>query len=68
MKFNVTGAAGFIGSNLVESLLKSNHDAVCLDNFSTGFQKNLDEVNALVFDIAFLANFKTFNGCMLLFS
>jgi UDP-N-acetylglucosamine 4-epimerase len=48
MKFLVTGAAGFIGSNLVESLLKSNHDVVGLDNFATGFQRNLDEVKELV--------------------
>lgn len=40
----VTGAAGFIGSNLVETLLKLNQRVVGLDNFSTGYQKNLDEV------------------------
>ena len=48
IKFLVTGSAGFIGSNLVESLLKRNHEVVGLDNFATGFQKNLDEVKALV--------------------
>jgi len=48
MKFLVTGAAGFIGSNLLESLLKSDHEVVGLDNFSTGFQRNLDEVRELV--------------------
>src|SRR5687768_16071014 len=32
----VTGAAGFIGSNLVESLLKLNQRVIGLDNFSTG--------------------------------
>jgi UDP-N-acetylglucosamine/UDP-N-acetylgalactosamine 4-epimerase len=50
MKFLVTGSAGFIGSNLVESLLRSNHEVVGLDNFATGFQRNLDEVKALVSD------------------
>ena len=50
MKFLVTGAAGFIGSNLVESLLKSDHDVVGLDSFVTGFQRNLAEVRALVSD------------------
>ena len=50
MKFLVTGAAGFIGSNLVERLLKSDHDVVGLDNFATGFPKNLDEVKTLVSD------------------
>ena len=37
----VTGGAGFIGSNLVESLLNSDNDVVCLDNFSTGKRANL---------------------------
>lgn len=40
----ITGVAGFIGSNLLESLLKLNQEVIGLDNFSTGFQKNLDEV------------------------
>jgi UDP-N-acetylglucosamine/UDP-N-acetylgalactosamine 4-epimerase len=44
----VTGAAGFIGSNLVEELLRSGQDVVALDNFATGFKRNLDEVRALV--------------------
>jgi UDP-N-acetylglucosamine 4-epimerase len=44
----VTGAAGFIGSNLVEALLQAGQDVVGLDNFSTGHQRNLDEVRALV--------------------
>lgn len=44
----VTGAAGFIGSNLVETLLALDQHVVGLDNFSTGHQRNLDEVRALV--------------------
>jgi UDP-N-acetylglucosamine/UDP-N-acetylgalactosamine 4-epimerase len=44
----VTGAAGFIGSNLVEALLRLNQSVVGLDNFSTGHQRNLDQVQALV--------------------
>ncbi|HID45163.1 MAG TPA: Vi polysaccharide biosynthesis UDP-N-acetylglucosaminuronic acid C-4 epimerase TviC [Chromatiaceae bacterium] len=44
----VTGVAGFIGSNLLETLLKLNQKVVGLDNFSTGFQHNLDEVENLV--------------------
>jgi UDP-N-acetylglucosamine 4-epimerase len=39
----VTGGAGFIGSNLVESLLVSGNYVVCLDNFSTGKKENLKE-------------------------
>jgi UDP-N-acetylglucosamine 4-epimerase len=37
----VTGGAGFIGSNLVESLLLSGNRVVCLDNFATGKRENL---------------------------
>ncbi len=44
----VTGVAGFIGSNLLEALLKLNQRVVGLDNFSTGHQRNLDEVKTLV--------------------
>ena len=39
----VTGAAGFIGSNLVEKLLTLNQNVVGLDNFETGYQHNLDQ-------------------------
>lgn len=44
----VTGVAGFIGSNLLETLLKLNQRVVGLDNFATGYQHNLDEVQRLV--------------------
>jgi UDP-N-acetylglucosamine 4-epimerase len=44
----VTGAAGFIGSNLVEALLNLGQRVVGLDNYATGRQKNLDEVAASV--------------------
>ena len=44
----ITGVAGFIGSNLLETLLLLNQKVVGLDNFATGFQHNLDEVQALV--------------------
>lgn len=40
----VTGVAGFIGSNLLEQLLRLNQKVVGLDNFATGHQRNLDEV------------------------
>lgn len=44
----ITGVAGFIGSNLLETLLRLNQRVVGLDNFSTGHQRNLDEVQTLV--------------------
>jgi UDP-N-acetylglucosamine 4-epimerase len=40
----VTGVAGFIGSNLLETLLAHGQDVTGLDNFSTGHRHNLDEV------------------------
>jgi UDP-N-acetylglucosamine 4-epimerase len=44
----VTGAAGFIGSHLVETLLRLNQRVVGLDNFATGHNTNLDDVQANV--------------------
>ena len=44
----ITGVAGFIGSNLLETLLKLDQKVVGLDNFATGHQHNLDEVQSLV--------------------
>lgn len=44
----ITGVAGFIGSNLLETLLKLNQKVTGLDNFATGHQHNLDEVQSLV--------------------
>ncbi len=41
-KILVTGGAGFIGSNLCESLLADGHEVTCLDNFSTGFRANIE--------------------------
>jgi UDP-N-acetylglucosamine 4-epimerase len=44
----VTGVAGFIGSNLLETLLKLDQRVVGLDNFSTGHRANLDQVREAV--------------------
>jgi len=44
----VTGVAGFIGSNLLEALLKLDQQVVGLDNFATGHRHNLDQVTGLV--------------------
>lgn len=49
-KWLVTGVAGFIGSNLLETLLRLDQTVVGLDNFATGHQKNLDQVQGLVSD------------------
>lgn len=57
----VTGVAGFIGSNLLETLLKLDQQVVGLDNFATGHQHNLDEVQQLV-SPAQWQNFRFING------
>ena len=44
----ITGVAGFIGSNLLETLLKLDQKVVGLDNFATGHRRNLDEVRGLI--------------------
>ena len=44
----ITGVAGFIGSNLLEALLKLNQKVIGLDNFSTGHRHNLEQVKELV--------------------
>jgi UDP-N-acetylglucosamine 4-epimerase len=44
----LTGVAGFIGSHLLETLLKLEQQVIGLDNFSTGYRKNLEEVQAQV--------------------
>jgi UDP-N-acetylglucosamine/UDP-N-acetyl-alpha-D-glucosaminouronate 4-epimerase len=44
----ITGVAGFIGSHLLETLLKLDQRVIGFDNFSTGYQKNLEKVRALV--------------------
>ena len=57
----VTGVAGFIGSNLLETLLRLDQRVVGIDNFATGHRHNLDEVQALV-DPAQWARFEFVQG------
>ena len=62
-KFNwlMTGVAGFIGSNLLEELLKLDQKVIGIDNFSTGFYNNIIDVKKNVsFDQ--WKNFKFVNG------
>ncbi len=60
-KWLITGCAGFIGSNLLETLLKLNQTVVGIDNFSTGHQHNLDAVKGLV-EVSQWKRFKFING------
>jgi UDP-N-acetylglucosamine 4-epimerase len=57
----VTGVAGFIGSNLLEALLRLDQRVVGLDNFSTGYQRNLDEVQSIVTPVQW-QNFQMMTG------
>ena len=57
----VTGVAGFIGSNLLEALLRLNQKVTGLDNFSTGHRHNLTQVRELVGPAAW-SNFKFIEG------
>ena len=57
----VTGVAGFIGSNLLETLLGLGQDVVGLDNFATGHQRNLDQVRSTLSQAQW-SHFKFING------
>ncbi|MGB1109684.1 MAG: NAD-dependent epimerase/dehydratase family protein, partial [Gammaproteobacteria bacterium] len=58
----VTGVAGFIGSNLLETLLKLNQDVVGLDNFETGHQHNLDQAVAAAEEAGASGSFRFIEG------
>lgn len=57
----ITGVAGFIGSNLLEALLRLDQRVVGLDNFATGHQRNLDDVRSLLTSSQW-ANFSFIEG------
>ena len=48
MRVLVTGGAGFIGSALVDKLVKNDHQVLVIDNFSTGSEKNLKEAQVRI--------------------
>jgi nucleoside-diphosphate-sugar epimerase len=53
MKYLVTGGAGFIGSNLVNELIKDGHEVVVLDNLKTGDRDNINkEAHFVCFDLS----------------
>jgi nucleoside-diphosphate-sugar epimerase len=72
MRVLVTGGAGFIGSHLVERLLRDGHDVRALDNFSTGHRSNLqpfaDDVEIVEGDLqSYERAHKAVRGCELVF-
>jgi UDP-N-acetylglucosamine/UDP-N-acetylgalactosamine 4-epimerase len=60
-KWLITGVGGFIGSNLLEELLKLDQIVVGIDNFATGHQSNLEEVKTIVSHNQW-KNFKFYDG------
>ena len=73
MKILVTGGAGFVGSNIVESLVEEKHEVVVLDKFVLGSLKNLesikDKITIVTGDITNKKNvFDAGNGCDIIFN
>ena len=60
----ITGVAGFIGSNLLEALLKLDQTVIGLDNFSTGYNSNLFDVETIVSQVQW-KNFSLIDGDIL---
>jgi UDP-N-acetylglucosamine 4-epimerase len=54
MRYLVTGGAGFIGSNLTETLLNQGHEVVVLDNLSTGKLENIKELEKITDSLEFI--------------
>ena len=63
MKFVVTGGAGFIGSNLVRSLVSKNHTVLVIDNLCTGKLENLFDIkNYITFKKIDIRDFDTLSN------
>ena len=64
MKALVTGGAGFIGSHIVDRLLKDGHEVVVLDDFSTGHRSNLSDNDDLSIVEGDISDYDTVKRCM----
>ena len=49
MKYLVTGGAGFIGSHLIDKLISLNHEVICIDDLSSGYEYNLPKSDLVQF-------------------
>lgn len=58
MKVLITGGAGFIGSNLAEFFLERGAETHVIDNLRSGFEKNLDRLNGVVFHKGSITDFE----------
>lgn len=65
MKYIVTGGAGFIGSNLVDSLIDGGHEVIVIDNLSTGKEDNVNsKAQLLICDISHKDSITTMTKAM----
>ncbi len=64
-RFLVTGGAGFIGSNLCEAILDMGHNVRCIDNFSTGYAKNIERFFGNPKFELYKADIRDFDACMM---
>lgn len=63
-KIVVTGGAGFIGSNIIASLVENNNEIICIDNLSTGFISNIDNFLKLPNFTFIQADIRDLSTCM----